>query len=263
VQAAGLAQSWKAKVAHAQFQRMEKKAFRRARLLITNSERTKRDVIEHYGIDDRIIQPVYYGVDPALFFPASDGERQRLRAQLGLPTAKYLIVFVGALGDRRKGFDTLFEAWKIVRRENNDAELVVIGSGAELPRWMERAAKLPSGGGLRFLGFRSDVPAVLRASDALVAPARYEAFGIAALEALCCGLPVIVSGRAGIAERYKPSSPELLLDDPTDVVALTRALRRLLREKGSLAQVARQMADEFRRRTWQQMAAEMVARIER
>ena len=50
----------------------------------------------------------------------------------------------------------------------------------------------------------ADVPNLLRAADCLVAPTRYEAYGLGVHEALCCGLPGIVSADAGVAERYSP-----------------------------------------------------------
>ncbi|MDK2408772.1 glycosyltransferase [Aphanizomenon sp. PH219] len=54
---------------------------------------------------------------------------------------------------------------------------------------------------INFLGFRADVPNLLRAADCLVAPTRYEAYDLGVHEALCCGLPAIVSADAGVDER--------------------------------------------------------------
>ena len=75
------------------------------------------------------------------------------------------------------------------------------GTGAELPAWRQRAQAAGLGDRMRFLGFRSDVPEILAALDALVHPARYEAYGLSVHEALCRGVPAIVSASAGVAER--------------------------------------------------------------
>ena len=110
---------------------------------------------------------------------------------------------MGALGDVRKGFDTLFEAWRrLVGDPGWDARLVVVGTGTSLPSWRARAVDEGLGGSIAFLGFRDDVPDVLAACDLLVSPTRYEAYGLNVQEALCTGLPAIVSAGAGIAERY-------------------------------------------------------------
>jgi glycosyltransferase involved in cell wall biosynthesis len=107
------------------------------------------------------------------------------------------------LGDRRKGFDTLFNAWRLLCREPDwDAIIAAVGPGAELPFWETRVADAGLRDNIRFLGFRTDVPALVRAAEALVRPARYEAYGQGVHEAVCRGLPAIVSASAGIAERY-------------------------------------------------------------
>jgi len=250
-----LLSSIKSKLAYRQFLRLERIALRRARLIIANSEQTKREIIRCYGIDGSIIHTVYYGTDPTQFYPATQEERRATRQMFGFSPDKYLIAFIGALGDRRKGFDTLFEAWKILGPEiAGNAELLVIGRGAELPQWRKRAARLPGGGSIRFLGFRQDVPAILRACDAMVAPTRYEAFGLAVLEALCCGLPAVVSRAAGVAERYPEELRQLLLEDPENVAALVEKLHDLVRQRHRWSETLRPAATALRRYTWSDMA---------
>ena len=114
-----------------------------------------------------------------------------------------MVAFVGALGDRRKGFDRLFDAWQQLCRDPAwDADLVVAGHGGELTQWRRLAASSGLDGRIRFLGFRDDVSTVLAAADVLVHPARYEAYGLGVHEAICRGLPAIVSAAAGVAELY-------------------------------------------------------------
>ena len=109
----------------------------------------------------------------------------------------------GALGDRRKGFDRLFAAWRELCRDRGwDADLAVAGQGSELARWQRLAIEAGLERRITFLGFRKDVSRMMAAADALVHPARYEAYGLGVHEALCRGLPAIVSAAAGIAERY-------------------------------------------------------------
>ena len=120
------------------------------------------------------------------------------------------MLFIGALGDRRKGFDTLHKAWEMLtRRSATDPLLVVIGQGALLPEWQQRTRAAGLERSITYLGFRNDVPRLVRAADMLVAPTRYEAYGLGVHEALCCGLPAVVSADAGVAERYPAELADL------------------------------------------------------
>ena len=143
-----------------------------------------------------------------------------------------------------------------------DADLVVAGAGAEQRQWERRSAAAGCAGRMRFLGFRRDVPDILAAADALVHPARYEAYGLAVREALCRGIPAIVSRSAGVAEEYPPPLSDLLLDSPDDAVELAGRLQRWRRHRTSLADAVRPVADVLRRRTWDHMAADIVAAVE-
>ncbi len=91
------------------------------------------------------------------------------------------------------------------------------------PSWRERSVRDGLGARITFLGFRNDVPKVLAACDALVAPTRYEAYGAGVHEALCCGLPALVTATAGVAERYPTALRPLLLSwTPTAPGTLSR-----------------------------------------
>ena len=70
------------------------------------------------------------------------------------------------------------------------------------------------------LGHTDRVHDVLAASDLLVSPVRYEPYGLNVQEALCCGIPAMVSATAGVAERYTADLRDLLIPEPTDVDGL-------------------------------------------
>ena len=235
----------------------ERSALLVARTVIANSQRTRRDLVEKVGVDESRIRTVYYGIDAERFCPPSEERRRRLREQLGLPSRPQ-VAFVGALGDRRKGFDTLFAAWSSLCRDRTwDCDLLVVGQGVELAAWRKRAEADGIRERVRFLGFRSDVPEVLAACDALVAPTRYEAYGLGVQEALCTGLPALVSASAGVAERYPTTIAELLLDDPNSVAALEASLKNWRRHHERLLGAARDLSEQLRQRTWQVMAEDV------
>ena len=227
--------------------------------MICNSRRTADDVVTLTGVARDRTRVVYYGIDPARFDRVEPAERDASRRSLGLPPARRLALFVGALGDRRKGFDTLFDAWLgLCDRADWDVDLVVAGTGAELDSWKARAARQLPDGRMHFLGFRRDMPAVFAACDLLIHPARYEAYGLGVHEALCRGLPALVTAAAGIAERYPDDLSALLLQDPSSASELTRQLLVWRDDAGVRERVA-EFASKLRSRTWDHMAREIVA----
>lgn len=172
------------------------------------------------------------------------------------------MLFIGALGDRRKGFDILFSAWQQLCADSDwDADLVAIGVGAELPLWQRRAAEAGIGSRIHFLGFRSDVPDLLRAADCLIAPTRYEAYGLGVHEALCCGLPALVSATAGVAERYPPHLGDLLILDPENALDLAARLRRWREAIHQYSKMVSTLSEELRGYTWDDMASNIVDKI--
>jgi glycosyltransferase involved in cell wall biosynthesis len=238
----------------------ERRCLSRARLVIANSLRTKRDLVELVGIDPTCIEVVYYGVDER-FRPAGEEERRRLRDRLSIGSGP-VVVFVGALADRRKGFDTLFDAWQGLGNDW-DATLLVIGRGAELPTWQERVERAGLTSTVKFLGFRSDVPDILRAADAIVAPTRYEAFGQAVQEALCCGVVPIVSADAGVTDRFGTDFAELLLRDPASSSELRTKLTNWRASLTEQREVASRLAARLSERSWDTMSSEIADLLER
>jgi glycosyltransferase involved in cell wall biosynthesis len=236
----------------------------RARLVIANSEQTRRDLVERVGVPEERVQVIYLGVDGERFRPVSAVEREATRKRLGWPSDRPMAVFVGALGDRRKGFDTLFAAWtELCRRPEWDADLAVIGSGAELPEWRHRAEEAGMAERVHFLGFRRDVPEILPACDVLVSPTRYEPYGLGVHEALCCGVPAIVPRTAGVAERYPAELSALVLEDPNDAAELTGKLLHWLRKRDAYRQLVGRFGEALRDHSWDDMAREMVGLMER
>jgi glycosyltransferase involved in cell wall biosynthesis len=244
---------------HRRYVRQEREALARARVVICNSRRTADDVVRLTGVDTLKAHVVYYGIDAARFGPVGAEEQRAARRALGLPQDRRLALFAGALGDRRKGFDTIFEAWRrLCAGPDWDVGLVVTGTGAELPAWRARAAEVLPAARITFLGFRNDMPVVLAACDLLIHPARYEAYGLAVHEALCRERPAIVSASAGVAERFPEDLRSLLLTDPEDPAALVDRLTAWRLDAGLPARVA-SFGARLRARSWDHMAREIVA----
>lgn len=141
------------------------------------------------------------------WLPAGTGQPPAgaLRAELGLSADAWLVGSVGRL-HRSKGMDVLIAAFKAVAPA--DAALAVVGEGpqrAELERLRGGDPRI------KLIGFRPDVEACLREFDLFVSPSREESFGLAILEAMSAGLPLVATAAEGPAE--------FLADQPVDLVA--------------------------------------------
>jgi glycosyltransferase involved in cell wall biosynthesis len=172
-----------------------------------------------------------------------------------------LAVFVGAFGhDSRKGFDTLWSAWRsLCARSDWDANLIVAGGGRALPRWRDAIKRNGLETRIRLLGYTELVAEVLAAADLLVSPVRYESYGLNVQEALCCGVPAMVSRSAGVAERYPAELNDLLLPNPDDASDLAM---RLLHWRAGIEDLKRRivpLSATLRSWTWGDMAAQMIA----
>lgn len=241
---------------HRQYLAAERRALTRARLVICNSDRTVRDVVSRVEVDPARVRRIYYGVDAARFHEQRDSAAAK--ARLGYRPDTPIVLFVGALGDRRKGFDTLFDAWQSVcRRSGWDAQLLVAGSGAELASWRARAATNGTASRITFLGYRTDVADLMAAADLLVHPARYEAYGLAVHEALCCGVPAIVSSCAGVVERMPESLAGLLIPDANSADDLAARLLYWRDRALDLRERTRKVGAILRTRSWDDMSREI------
>jgi glycosyltransferase involved in cell wall biosynthesis len=241
--------------------RRENRVLVSSRLVVANSERTRRDV-EHLGVAPARVHVVYLGCDPKTHAPPTAQERSAARARLGIPERRRLAVFVGALGyERRKGFDNLLAAWQRLTARGFDAALLAAGGGA-LGFWQREIEARGLAGCVRLLGHLDPVSELLAAADLLVSPTRYDAYGLNVQEALCRGLPAIVSSSAGVAERYPPELQELLLADPEDTAALAGRISAAFENRERLRPHLDVLGARLRAWTWRDMAERMTRLIE-
>lgn len=255
---ANFGRRFKERMADAQFCRNERTALLNARVIIANSNRTRQDLVDFVGISQERVRTIYLGVDAGLFRPPSDVDRESIRKELGWFDDRPRVAFIGALGDRRKGFDRLFAAWEMLCSDPKwDADLIVVGAGAELTFWKRLTHQRSLGERIHFLGFRRDVHRLLKACDALVAPTRYESYGLGVQEALCCGLPALVTETAGVAERYPTNLRTLLLRNSDSLSDLVTSIREWRDFAPEYAKKVLKLSDELRDHTWQKMASEI------
>ena len=220
----------------------ERVAYGRARHVVAISEQVKRQLIS-IGVAEEKISVIYNGVDTEEFAPGPS-----TREELGLPEQRFLALFAGDMTTPRKNLETVLEAL----RAAPDVHLVVVGALQKNP-YPQRVAAMGLADRVTFLGFRRDLPAIMRSVDAFVYPSRYEPLGLVVLEALASGLPVVTVRATGASELLGPESG-FVIEDSLDSAGLAAAMTLLARDPALRAEMARGARLVAERHTWDAMA---------
>lgn len=135
---------------------------------------------------------------------------------------------------------------RLRRIGGRECRLVMVGDGPEQFRVRERAEQLGVGRDVEFLGEQRCVAAHLLAADVLLLPSGTESFGVAALEAMACGIPVVGSRTGGLPEVVEDGVCGRLMA-VGDVDGMAAAVREILEDVGlaaSMADAGRRIAEE-------------------
>ena len=183
------------------------------------------DELRGAGIALPPLQVVNMGVDFGRFAP---GDRGAARARLGLPGGGPLVAAVGGLTERKNPL-TLLQAFARVRARRPDARLAFVGDGPLASAVDAGARRLGIAAAVLRPGAvpHAQVADWVTAADALALVSRVEPLGIAALEALAAGRPVVAT-RAGGAREVVPDPGAGRIVDPADPVAIAAALLAVL-----------------------------------
>jgi glycosyltransferase involved in cell wall biosynthesis len=217
---------------------MEGTCLRQADAVFSSSAYSRDWCVRHYGLDPGRIPVLHTGVDTRVFYPRPVSKEAR-------PT----IVFAGRI-TRNKGVDILVEAACRLGKEFPMLRLRLLGKGCDDLLRDLRACAVHHGlpDILELPGFvhRSELPEQLSRAHVFAGPSRCEGGpGLACLEAMACGLPVVVTEGTGVAEVVVPGETGLLVP-PGDVDALARGLRSLLSDSPTCAAMGRRARDYAR-----------------
>jgi glycosyltransferase involved in cell wall biosynthesis len=221
---------------------LEQRILPRAKTVVAVSEKVERELDAH-GLTRGRSEVIHNGVDLDEFQPGPVD-----RSSLGLPPAVPLAFFAGDIRTPRKNLDTILQALVKVP----SLHLAVAGSTDRSP-FPALAERLGVGGRTHFLGFRRDVPDLMRAADLFVFPSRYEACSLVLLEAMASGLPIVTARSTGGAELIEDQFG-IVLDESDNVDQLADALRRLVNDtdlRQRMGKRARSRAEEL---SWAGMA---------
>jgi glycosyltransferase involved in cell wall biosynthesis len=135
------------------------------------------------------------------------------RSDLGIGASRFVFVTVGR-NEFQKGQDLLIPAMRIVVDAHYDTHLLIVGrAGNETDDLNHLVDRFELSEHILLTGYRSDVPALLAASDAFVFPSRFEGLGGALIEAMAIGIPIIASDIPAIGETVGDAGVLVPLDD--------------------------------------------------
>ncbi|HZN30585.1 MAG TPA: glycosyltransferase [Xanthobacteraceae bacterium] len=199
---------------------------RAADLAVGNSRAILRE-LHTEGISDERTLLIHNGIDLATFAGAMI-DRQAARSRLDLEPNALVYSIVATLAPY-KGYDDLLNALHLVR-DRLPRHWTLLAAGRDVDGSAERLNRLAGRLGLsphvRFLGQRSDIPAILSAADIHVSASHHEGFPNSILEAMCAGLPVVATAVGGVPEQVVDGVTGLLVA-PHDPSALAAALHVL------------------------------------
>jgi UDP-glucose:(heptosyl)LPS alpha-1,3-glucosyltransferase len=185
--------------------------------------RTAAQLSCYFGRNDVVVVP--NGVDLANFSPsACSVVRAKAREELSCGPQDRLLLLVG--NDlRNKGLPALLQA--LEQCQDLAWRLCLVGADAA-SEYSDEIRRRQMQDRITFAGETSDILSCYAAADIYVAPSVEDSFHLPALEAMACGLPVILSSSAGMSEYLEDGVDGMLLRNPKDANELATALRRLL-----------------------------------
>jgi glycosyltransferase involved in cell wall biosynthesis len=216
--------------------------------IVAITEALRRFTVERVGIPAQKVETIPYGLDD---LPEAWG----VNPPDDVPDSARVLLAVARL-TQQKGIDVAIRSLALLP---DDTVLVVLGEGPERAALEALARELGVGRRVFLPGRVPDVAAWLRRATLLIHPARWEGFGLAVLEAMLAGLPVVASNVSSLPELVVDGETGLLVrpDDPSALaLAAARALdqpslgaagRERARSRFSVAQMADRTADLYRK----------------
>lgn len=229
----------------------------RADRIVASNLVERADLAWYLGADPARVAVIPCGVDLALFRPR---DRSEARRRLGLD-AERVLLFVGRLTPI-KGLDTLLRALAALRADGlarTRLRLLVVGGtrgdAGDSARLRRAAQDLGVDAWVDLRGPQPQdvLPDYYAAADLCVMPSRHESFGMVALEAMACGVPVIASRVGGLAFTVQDRATGVLVPEG-DAAALAGAVRTLLLDEARRRALGAQAVEWARRFAWPAIA---------
>ncbi len=215
--------------------------------IISVSEATARFLNKKRHVPAHKIRVIPYGVDLKKYKVDNNSE---IRKKMGLNGQNLVIGVVGRLHPQ-KGHIYLIEASERIIKEFPEVKFVFAGDGALREELEKRIQDKNLEKNFLLLGYRSDIPEVLKSLDVFVLPSLYEGLPNVVLEAMAAGKPVVATSVDGTVEAVVNNVTGFLIP-PINIEALQNAILKVLRNK----EMANQMGRKGRERVEEHFSLE-------
>lgn len=221
------------------------KSLSEADRIIAVSKHIKKDLVEFYGIDPKVVRVVYNGVDASKFRKGKE---------------KDYVFFIGRI-DPMKGVSYLLDAFSKVHNSFPQYKLLICGEGREkyVKPIKERCSKLGLDDSVIFKGRvpQKEVEDLYANCTIVCLPSVYEPFGLTVLEGAASGKPVITTSISGASEIVKNWENAVVVK-PRDSAGLATAMEKLLGDKALRDKMSRSATRLARSFGWDSIAKETV-----
>ena len=225
--------------------------------IIATSAQERIEMMRLYDAEPERVAVIPCGVDLATFRPQ---DRLEARSLLGLPSDGSFVLYAGRI-EPFKGLDLLIQASAMLE---DRADLTVLIAGGhpidpEVRRLQEMAGSLGLEQAIRFLGTipHDRMPLYYSAADVCVVPSYHETFGLAALEAMACGTPVVATNVGGLQSLIRDGETGYLVawHCPDPFADRLELLLRNASLREAMGRAARAWAEKF---SWSSVAAQVL-----
>lgn len=225
------------------------RSVKQARKIITISEVSKQDIINHYHIEPERVVVAYPGYAEE-FRPQTDKRLiEKVKRHYGI-NGPY-ILFVGTM-QPRKNIERLIEAFAFLKHEGVKESLVLVGKKGWLYEAIfSKAEKLGIAEFVKFTSYvkHEDLPLLIGGAKLYVLPSLYEGFGIPAIEAMASGTPVAVSNSSSLPEVVGDAG---VLFDPYNPTDIARGMREILGSRTLAKTLSERGIERARRFNWKE-----------
>ncbi len=225
------------------------RGLKKARIIFADSYSTRDDLIKIYGIKKDCIKTVYLGVEHGIFKPL--GNKENLRRNLKIPLDAKVILNVGT-EKYRKNIPGILKAFAKLAEDYRDLILIRVGKQSKISRKL--IEKLGFSDKIKYFESikENELPDFYNAADIFVMPSFYEGFGLPVLEAMSCGIPVLVSNTSSLPEIVGDAGTQV---NPYSVDEIYNGMKKLLTDKNLCEELKEKGVIHAKKFTWQNTAA--------
>jgi glycosyltransferase involved in cell wall biosynthesis len=236
-------------------------AARRAQLILTDSESSRRDILARLGVPAGRVWVIYLAPGPGYLPVTNQARLEMTRSKYHLP--ERFILYLGGF-DRRKNVHGLLQAYKSASGVlGQEYSLVLAGrlpteESAVFPNLKRAIAELQMGETILPIGWvaEEDKPALYTLASLFVYPSLYEGFGLPVLEAMACGTPVVSSRAASLPELVGEAG---LLVAPAEVMQIAQAMVSVLSDETLRLELRAKGLAQAQKFSWQKTAQQTLA----